>query len=117
MSTFLKVADLLNVSTDYLLRGHEFGRVEKIDDELFALVTSLNQQHKSELKGYITRMLEEESVAAEEGQKPQKWQNNTLRVVPEGLERSDCNEKETGDAYVRDHARRYGLWRIVVLRI
>lgn len=72
VSTFLKVADLLNVSTDYLLRGHEFGRVEKIDDELFALVASLNQQHKSELKGYINRMLEEESVAAEEGQKPQK---------------------------------------------
>lgn len=72
VSTFLKVADLLNVSTDYLLRGHEFDRIESIDDELFSLVASLNPQHKSELKGYINRMLEEESVAADERQAVQK---------------------------------------------
>jgi len=72
VSTFLKVADLLNVSTDYLLRGHEFDRVENIDDELFALVASLNPQHKCELKGYINRMLEEESVAADDGEESQR---------------------------------------------
>lgn len=72
VSTFLKVADLLNVSTDYLLRGQEFDKVERIDDELFALVASLNHQHKCELKGYINRMLEEESVAAEEEQEAQR---------------------------------------------
>lgn len=73
VNTFLKVADLLNVSTDYLLRGHEFNKVERFDGELFALVASLNQQHKSELKGYINRMLEEESsVAADNEQNSQR---------------------------------------------
>lgn len=64
VSTFLKVADLLDVSTDYLLRG---GTTEKseTEEELANLIHGLSPKGQRELVGYVKCMLHQESVAAD----------------------------------------------------
>ena len=71
VSAFLKVADLLDVSTDYLLRGESMVKSD-CEQELSCLIHGLSPGAQRELVGYVKRMLAEESVAEDPNLKQAK---------------------------------------------
>jgi len=63
----IKIAKYFDVSTDYLLLGKESSAIgiPKSDIEWMKILHRLDSQQQAELKGYIKRMLDESSVAAD----------------------------------------------------
>lgn len=62
----VRFAEHFNVSTDYLLLGSDNQQLGNNDTEWLDLIHKLPLEKQLELKGYVKRMIQESSVAADE---------------------------------------------------